>query len=497
MPRLFICCLALMATAVAAPKAAAEPRATLEPASGPAGTVASIRGTGFPARKTVNVRLGRRTLARVRSSRHGAFERSLKLPAGHGRALKLVSTAGRRRVSNVFEPSSALPPKGESGEIASSRARLRWDCAATDPLVQGFGFSAARAIQVTLDGSPRTTGQSRSRGGLLLTLGRVTAGRHRILVRAGSFSFAFSCTVPATSLPQTPLVSESAPIVPIPGPTPPPTPAPQPSFPIHAAFYYPWFPEAWNQQGIYPYTNYHPSLGFYSSEDNAVRLAHLQALEYAGFQAGIYSWWGQGHNTDKRLPGMLALTDATGSPIKWALYYEREGTTDPTVDQIGSDLDYIKANYASDPAFLKVDGKPVIFVYAGGTDDCTMADRWIQANTPERGFYVVLKVFAGYRTCTSQPQSWHQYAPSSRTDRQRGYSFAISPGFDLTGPDPERLPRDLAAFQQAAADMVASGEPWQLVISFNEWGENTATESAEEWASASGYGQYLDALAAL
>ena len=113
----------------------------------------------------------------------------------------------------------------------------------------------------------------------------------------------------------------------------------------------------------------------------------------------------------------------------------------------------------------------------------------------------MLKVFAGYRTCTSQPQSWHQYAPSSRTDHQRGYSFAISPGFHRTGDPPDsgrpNLPRDLAAFQQAAADMVASGEPWQLVISFNEWGENTATESADEWASTSGYGQYLDALAGL
>jgi hypothetical protein len=55
----------------------------------------------------------------------------------------------------------------------------------------------------------------------------------------------------------------------------------------------------------------------------------------------------------------------------------------------------------------------------------------------------------------------------------------------------------LTAFQQAAANMVASGEPWQLVTTFNEWGENSATESAAEWASPSGYGQYLDALAAL
>jgi hypothetical protein len=42
--------------------------------------------------------------------------------------------------------------------------------------------------------------------------------------------------------------------------------------------------------------------------------------------------------------------------------------------------------------------------------------------------------------------------------------------------------------------MLASGERFQLITSFNEWGEGTAIESAPEWASASGYGAYLDAL---
>jgi hypothetical protein len=421
--RLFVCCFAVLPVAAAAtPEAAlAKPKVALEQTSAASGTVVSIRGTGFRAHKRVTIKLGRRTLARLRASRHGAVKRSLKLP----------------RCGDSMQP-----------------------------------------------------------------------GRYEVRVRAGSALLVLKCLLVRTSPSPAPVTSLSDPIVPVPEPSPapppPPAPTPQPSFPIRAAFYYPWFPEAWSQKNpitnvqISPFTEYHPSLGFYNSEDDAVRLAHLKALEYAGFQAGIYSWWGQGHNTDKRLPGMLSLTDATRSPIKWALYYEREGTTDPAVEQIGSDLDYIKTNYASDPAFLKVDGKPVLFVYGGGTDDCTMADRWAQANTPERNFYVVLKVFAGYRLCTSQPQGWHQYAPSSRTDRQRGYSFAISPGFHRTGDPPDSgrpyLARDLAAFQQAATDMVASGEPWQLVISFNEWGENTATESAEEWASASGYGQYLDAL---
>lgn len=42
--------------------------------------------------------------------------------------------------------------------------------------------------------------------------------------------------------------------------------------------------------------------------------------------------------------------------------------------------------------------------------------------------------------------------------------------------------------------MVASGAPFQLITTFNEWGEGTSIESASEWASASGFGTYLDIL---
>ena len=42
--------------------------------------------------------------------------------------------------------------------------------------------------------------------------------------------------------------------------------------------------------------------------------------------------------------------------------------------------------------------------------------------------------------------------------------------------------------------MVGSGAQFQLVTTFNEWGEGTAVESAGEWASDSGFGVYLDIL---
>ena len=54
----------------------------------------------------------------------------------------------------------------------------------------------------------------------------------------------------------------------------------QPSFPIRAAFYYPWYPEAWNQNNIYPYTNYTPSLGYYDLSNSAVLQQHLAAMQH-------------------------------------------------------------------------------------------------------------------------------------------------------------------------------------------------------------------------
>jgi len=42
--------------------------------------------------------------------------------------------------------------------------------------------------------------------------------------------------------------------------------------------------------------------------------------------------------------------------------------------------------------------------------------------------------------------------------------------------------------------MVTSGQSWQLITSFNEWGEGTSVEGATQWATPSGQGAYLDAL---
>jgi hypothetical protein len=122
-----------------------------------------------------------------------------------------------------------------------------------------------------------------------------------------------------------------------------------------------------------------------------------------------------------------------------------------------------------------------------------MASRWSQANAGINA-YIVLKVFAGFNTCAAQPAGWHQYAPAQAAESQRGYSYSIGPGFNKANSASATLGRDLARWAQNVREMVASGAPFQLITTFNEWGEGTSVESATEWASASGYGAYLDLL---
>src|SRR5712692_3280434 len=205
--------------------------------------------------------------------------------------------------------------------------------------------------------------------------------------------------------------------------------------PINAAFYYPWFPETWHSAD-----HFKPELGQYASSNAAIRASHIAMLKYAGIQAGVLSWWGQRTKTDSRLAGYLNAGAAQRFPQ--TVYYEKEGIGDPSVQDIRSDLTYLR-KYADQPdgAWLHVDGRPVIFVYGDGGESCATASRWAAA-TAGTSWYVVLKVFRGYLTCHDQPASWHQYGPAVSEDTQPKYSMSISPGFWKYDESTPRLPRD-------------------------------------------------------
>ncbi len=219
--------------------------------------------------------------------------------------------------------------------------------------------------------------------------------------------------------------------------------------PIRAAFYYPWYPETEHWA-----SHYTPTLGHYDSSDPAVLAAHVAAARYAGLDAFIASWWGQGTPTDKRLPLLLSAAQQGGLSI--APYYEPEGQTPaPSTTRLDSDLAHLYAEAQSSPAWLRVGGKPVLFVYNSQSTGCSVTSRWTTANAGR--FYIDLKVFPGYQNCADQPDSWHQYGPASDYDQQGSYSASVSPGFFKFDETTPRLGRDLTRFKTDLQRQVASG----------------------------------------
>ena len=279
---------------------------------------------------------------------------------------------------------------------------------------------------------------------------------------------------------------------------------------IRAAFYYPWFPEAWVQQGQNPFTNYTPARGLYGIDVATVQ-AQIADMKYGGITLGIASWFGVGTTTDKHWPAIMQAAQGTG--FGWAPYYEPEGVSDPTPQQIESDLHYISTTYhatdGSNPAYLPGKGM-VVFVY--NADDLTQAKgcdtitRWQQARQLlqsqfNENIYLDLKVFPGYRQCAdvASVDGWHQYGPASAdqnfTTAPGDGSYAISPGYWKSGAAYATAPflvRDRTRWQNSVAAMNASGARWQLITTYNEWGEGTAIESATGCRNPVPSGTYCD-----
>ena len=266
------------------------------------------------------------------------------------------------------------------------------------------------------------------------------------------------------------------------------------TFPVRGVFYYAWYPDTWTVAGEHVW--YNPDLGYYSSDSSEVADKHIEFMDYAKVDVAIVSWWGQGYKHEReRVLLLLNRTKAVSSDLKWTFYYEEEGRSDPSVAQIQSDLAYLKDAYASHDAMATIEDKPVIFVYNNGVnldDYCEVTDRWSRANNNGE-WYVVLRVFSHYAHCQDQPDAWHQYGPISAAQDHRT-SYVISPGLWRANESEPTLGRDHDRWYKNVRDRVASTKPWQLITTFNQWGDGSAVEPAGEWSSASGYGQYLDAL---
>jgi hypothetical protein len=262
---------------------------------------------------------------------------------------------------------------------------------------------------------------------------------------------------------------------------------------VRAAFYYPWFPQTWGSDPQNPFTNYRPIRGRYSTDLRTVK-AQIADMQYARVSLGLASWFGQSSNTNANWPVLFQAARGTG--FKWAPYYEPEGTSDPTPATIAADLHYLRTTYGGSALAMLPGRRMPVFVYNADDLDtahgCATVTRWKQAKHLlqqqwAENVYVDLKVFPGYATCADRAsiEGWHQYGPASAVQdfshAPGDGSYAISPGFWKAGMAYGGAPflaRDRARWQSNIAAMNASRAKWQLITTYNEWGEGTAIESS-------------------
>lgn len=139
-------------------------------------------------------------------------------------------------------------------------------------------------------------------------------------------------------------------------------------------YYYPWYREpglfkknTWNHvMRLHLKTPQPPKAGLYDSRDPKVIGEHIEQSVRGGISFWAMSWWGPDHYTDVVFKDHV-LAHPDSSKLSYAILYESTGRMGPFMNPDYRhwipDLDYMKKTYFNDPRYLKINGRPVVFVY--------------------------------------------------------------------------------------------------------------------------------------
>ena len=286
------------------------------------------------------------------------------------------------------------------------------------------------------------------------------------------------------------------------------------------AFYYTWYGNPthsgkwvhWrgvkpDQHDIASSTNY-PERGAYDSNDPALIDYHIELAQAAGIDGFIATWWGPNRFSDKALPKLLDRAEAKGFSV--TIYWESvPGKGQDKRDRAVKDLTHVLRHYGRHPAFLKVDGKPVVFVYGRvmGQIELTEWPEIITRSEIELGQSFLLMADGmrpGYPRVLDGLHVYNiagwwrsgavadlagrckQVFPANvRLARSAGKisCLTIIPGYDDTKirkPGLNAPRQDGATYATLWREAIAADPDWVLITSFNEWHEGSEIEPSYE-----------------
>jgi hypothetical protein len=280
------------------------------------------------------------------------------------------------------------------------------------------------------------------------------------------------------------------------------------------AHWYPWWDSVeWAQ----PHLLDQP-LRLYATDSPADVARNLQDVAAAGIDAVIVSWQGSGSRDGFYARGLRnALDAAQQAGLRVSVMLEtaaanrlREGEP-PDPDVLAGWMTELIDGYASHPAFLKVDGRPVLFAYiwdfagqdlwrsvlarvrGSGRQLLIMADT---TNLPQLALADGLFTYSGTLFEPALRPAVERWVTAGRAWHLLGTAFgerriaaaAVIPGYDETrlGRATRRVvDREGGAFYDRQWQAALAANPdWIVITSWNEWAENTQIEAGQRFGQA-------------
>ena len=267
------------------------------------------------------------------------------------------------------------------------------------------------------------------------------------------------------------------------------------------AFYYMWYSSSdWSSSWLKD----HP-LQRYASSSREVIARQVEQAQSAGIDGFISSWWGPGSDTDANLRKLLDI--AQEKNFKVSIYFETlAGPNGEPLDEtsIYTWLAYFIQQYRDHPTFMKVDGKPLIVIWASGAVPletwarvfASLRDDGLDAVYLSMGYNLGnLEIFDGLhdygvfnypdlkQTDLSTARAIRYYSLLSDQPNHKIWAATVQPGYDDTlqptreGLVQERQDGDYYRFTWDAA--IQSNPDWIFITTWNEWWEHTHIEPGE------------------
>jgi hypothetical protein len=268
-----------------------------------------------------------------------------------------------------------------------------------------------------------------------------------------------------------------------------------------------------------------PLAGFYDSADPVVAGWHVQLAKAAGIDAFLVSWWDTVNGLDKSFENGI-LSAAVKHGFKVALLDERAQFHNKLEDYQAMLVRALR-KYKDSPAYLRLDGRPVVYLYQVATKpgltptDFTALKKHVEsevgavywivdkiAHDPKAqrdgnedqvkcipkewlaapgmdsfGFYSTFSNFRAheYKDLVGK----YRYLVKLAHDSGKKMLLPVHPGHDNSHfrNDPYVMPRrDGQTLRDYLLAATNAGADYIMVTSWNEWPETTVVEPSSTWS---------------